>query len=282
MNPASAQTIPQTQTTPPTPRQWFAESMKRERTLTIYGLILAALIIPALIAMGLDDRTLRGVNVWIKPVKFLAATSILALTTAWFIGLLTKDGRKRWPIRASVWIIVIIGIAEIAFITLQAARGQASHYNYSSIMYAAIYSLMGLGAFTLTATQAVLAMAISRHGRSDIDPVWRTSVIWGLSLTLILGAGAGGLLGSVQPPSGSGIPFFGWHLGGGDLRPAHFVGMHAAQIIPLAGFLLAGTAAAGRARMKLAGFTTAYSLVWLAAMIIGISGATFTAPRIPI
>ncbi len=232
--------------------------------------------------MGLDERTLRGVNVWIKPVKFLAATSLMALTTAWFIGLLTEDGRKRWSIRASVWVIVIIGIAEIAFIALQAARGEASHYNYSSVVYAAIYSLMGLGALALTATQAVLAVAIARHGRNDIDPVWKTAVIWGLFLTFLLGASAGGLLGSAQPPSGTGIPFLGWHLGGGDLRPAHFVGMHAAQIIPLAGFLLAGHTAEKPARMKLVGVTTAYSLVWLAAMITGINGASFAPPRLPI
>jgi len=286
--PSSKQTTSSPKTTQPVgtplpkPGQWFRESIKRERTLTIFGLILAVLIIPALIAMGLDDRTLRGVNVWIKPVKFLAATSLMSLTTAWFIGLLTQDGRKRWPIRASVWVLVIIGTAEIAFIALQAARGEASHYNYSSAVYAAIYSLMGLGALALTATQAVLAVAIARHGRNDVDPIWKTAVVWGLFLTFLLGAGAGGLLGSVQPPSGSGIPFFGWHLGGGDLRPAHFVGMHAAQIIPLAGFLLAGTAALRQARMKLVGFTTAYSLVWLAAMIMGIHGATFTPPKLPI
>ena len=37
-----------------------------------------------------------------------------------------------------------------------------------------------------------------------------------------------------------------------------------------------------RTRTKLVALTTAYSLVWLAAMIIGISGASFTLPKLPI
>ena len=38
------------------------------------------------------------------------------------------------------------------------------------------------------------------------------------------------LLGSMQPPPGPGLPLVGWQLGGADLRPAHFLGMHATQL----------------------------------------------------
>lgn len=46
-----------------------------------FALLFLALMVPAAVAMGLGDRLLRGVNVWVKPLKFMAALALLALTT---------------------------------------------------------------------------------------------------------------------------------------------------------------------------------------------------------
>lgn len=35
-----------------------------------------------------------------------------------------------------------------------------------------------------------------------------------------------------------GLPIVGWHIGGTDARPAHFLGVHAQQLVPLAGLAL--------------------------------------------
>ena len=257
------------------PADLWREALLRQRTLTLSALLIWAAMLPALIAWGLDERTVREVNVWVKPLKFMASIGLFWLSTAWFVGLLPAAQRRHASVRALVGVALGAGLFEIAYITAQAAMGQASHFNFSSPFHQLMYTLMGLGALAMTATQPVLAWRIARHGRADLAPVWREAVVIGLVLTFVLGAGAGGLLGSVQPPPGAGLPVVGWHLGGGDLRPAHFVGMHAQQFIPFVGALLA---AAGGGRRWLWGFVALYTALWAVTMGIGLHGAVFTPP----
>ena len=73
----------------------IAELLRREPTLARFGLLLWALLVPAAIALALDDRTLRDANVWWKPMKFLLSVGLFSLTTAWFVGLLPEARRAR-------------------------------------------------------------------------------------------------------------------------------------------------------------------------------------------
>jgi hypothetical protein len=127
---------------------------------------------------------------------------------------------------------------EVGYITLQGALGNGSHYNVTSPLLALMFGLMAIAAVALTATQGYLAWVVMKHGLTFGGKVFVQSVVAGLGLTFLLATVSGFMLGGLQPPAGKGIAIVGWHLSGGDVRPAHFLGVHANQIIPLAGLIL--------------------------------------------
>jgi hypothetical protein len=113
---------------------------------------------------------------------------------------------------------------------------KASHYNTGDVFHSLMFGLMAVAAVGLTASQAWLAWLIARYADRPYC-AWTLAIIVGLVLTFVLGTASGFMLGAVQPPAGTGLPFVGWHLGGADARPAHFLGVHAQQLVPMMGLL---------------------------------------------
>lgn len=244
------------------PRDLLNELLNRQRALTVYALLMLAAMVPTLVLAFVDDRTLREVGIWAKPLKFMASTALFSLTTAWFMGLLPSGGRASPAGHAVVWTLIGTSLFEVVYISLQAALGAPSHYHIADPIHAAMFVLMAVAAVLLTGTQAVLAWQIYRHSPQRPLPVATQAVLAGLVLTFVLSTVSGFMLGGHQPPAGSGLPIAGWHLGGGDMRPAHFLGVHAQQFIPLAGFLLQRRAGSF-AGLGLWLVTTAYIVGWL-------------------
>ncbi len=247
------------------PRRIAGELLDRQRSLTLFAATLLLLLLPAALAWAIDERLLRGANVWIKPMKFALSIALLALTTAWFIGHLPRERRGGRGVRAVVAIVIVVGGLELSYITLQAALGQASHYNVGDGLHATLYQLMGVGAITLAGTQPLLAWQIHRHGDRSIAPAYRLATMTGLALSFVLGAAAGIPLSAIAPGTGPTLPILGWSTVAGDLRPAHFLGIHAAQLIPAAGAAIAAWRVA-RPGAALVAFVAGYVGVWLALM----------------
>ena len=200
--------------------------------LLIYGgLMWLACGLTYLLSLN-DVRTLREVGVWIKPMKFMAATALFAWTTVWAAHLANAAVTHGQAYLGISILLVVTSFFEVAYITYQAAHGSASHYNTSDPWHAMMFGLMAIAAVGLTTTQGWLAWEIWKANDSGQLSVTAWGVITGLMLTFVLSTISGFLLGGNQPPPGSGLPVVGWHLYK-DIRPSHFLGVHAQQLIPM-------------------------------------------------
>jgi hypothetical protein len=57
--------------------EWTGLSMA-QKTLCLYGLLMAAVLLPTYALSWVDLRTLREVGIWAKPMKFMAGTALFA------------------------------------------------------------------------------------------------------------------------------------------------------------------------------------------------------------
>ena len=224
------------------PANWH--DLKNLQSAWFYSMVgNLALMVFCLVAQQFDERTLFDVSVWSKPFKFALSLAVYFGTLLWMWQFVPTSFRHS---KAGAWLVGIptfMGFFEMAYIAYQAALGEASHFNFTSNFHATMYSLMGFGATCMVVILGWLAIVIGRQN-SMRQPLI-LSIVLGLVLTLVLGGGFGGYMGSagghwVNAPAtdANSVAFFNWTRNGGDLRVAHFFGMHAMQLIPLFAMLL--------------------------------------------
>jgi hypothetical protein len=196
------------------------------------------LLILALIA-PFDERQVMGLNPWIKPMKFAISIAIYALTLGWLLYELPLRERAR---RVVNWAIASTLVIEIVLITMQAARGVTSHFNEATAFDTVVFAVMGMAIILNILVAAYVALKFWRTEAKIPAPY-----LWGIRLGLMIFVLAS-LEGFVMishsahsvgvPDGGAGLPVVNWSVKGGDLRVAHFFGMHALQALPLVGYLL--------------------------------------------
>jgi len=217
----------------------IAELRARDPLLFWTGALMAlALLVVTLLSIG-DQRLILGINPWLKPMKFLVSITMLLWTTAWFMPETEPDLVKRALVR---WTVAVAMLIEIALIIMQAARGTTSHFNASTAFDLAVFNLMGI-----TITVSTIAMMLFLWILRRDTPTNRAGYLWGVRLGValfVLASWQGFTMVANNahavpgPDGGPGLPFVNWSIEMGDLRSAHFFGMHAMQALPLLGFLL--------------------------------------------
>lgn len=234
----------------------------RDRLVGTAAVAFLALFVALAVIAPFDGRLITGINPWIKPMKFAISIAIFLATIAWYTSELQPRPRARAVISRTILGSMLI---EIVCIVGQAARGTTSHFNQSSAFDAAIFSLMGTAITVNTVPVAAMLWLLRR----DAPPA-RVGYLWGVRLGLALFV-LGSLLGFVivannghsvpGPDGGAGLPFVNWSVDRGDLRIAHFIGLHALQALPLLGAVLDRSVAAPAARTRV---VSAVAVVWLA------------------
>ncbi len=238
------------------------------------------LMLLCMVGQGLDDRLLHGVSVWTKPFKFSLSLWVY-FATLLLIAPLTPEGffnRRQGKVLAGL--PVVMAFAEMAYITYQGAMGEASHFNVSSTFHAVAYSLMGFGATCMVVVLVWLAVVLAReHG---LNQPLILSIVVGLVATCIFGGGFGGYLGAqsahwvgAAATDANGVAFFNWARDGGDLRVAHFFGMHAMQALPIFALLLPRTFSNNTACTLVLAFACAYCAFTTMTFVQAVQGLPF-------
>jgi hypothetical protein len=220
-------------------REFFKDLRQNQRVLMTTGLIMLILTAILTIASLFDSQQILGINRWIKPMKFTLSTWIYLWTVAAYLNFINGYEKSN---RVIGWGISALFVGEIILIIMQAARGTTSHFNNSTAFDGAVFSTMGL----LIAINTFLIIYLTfLYFRAEIN--LPRAIIWGMRLGLLIFLAAsfeGGYM-SAQighavgvKDGGAGLPLVNWSTTGGDLRAAHFIGMHAFQAIPLFAVML--------------------------------------------
>jgi hypothetical protein len=177
-----------------------------------------------------------GINAYIKPFKFALSTFLYSWTMAWFLGYLPTFNATVFN-----WIIIVTLGFEIFYIALQASKGETSHFNVSTPTKSFLFTMMALMATIATIATAYIAVLFFGTTVSALPNYYLWSIRLGLIIFVVFSF-EGFVMGSkmahtVGSEDGStGLALLNWSFTYGDLRIAHFIGMHALQVLPIVSY----------------------------------------------
>ncbi|MGZ3757589.1 MAG: hypothetical protein ACXVAY_18090 [Mucilaginibacter sp.] len=219
---------------------FISNLLLRNPPLFYFGLVCLLSAIAFLSATKLSSIKVNGINAWYKPFKFALSIGIYCWTMGWFIYYLNLTIFQLSLFNYTV--IVLLGF-ELFYIAFQAARGLLSHFNVSTPVYALLYRAMALAASAVTLYTAYIGVLFFKDSFDSLPDYYIWSIRFGIIIFVVFafeGAVMGGRMAHTigGPDGGDGLPLVNWSKKYGDGRIAHFVGMHAMQVLPFVSFFL--------------------------------------------
>ncbi len=206
---------------------------------------LAYLVGAALIATGLAQAGIwavaggsaSGPLSWRKPVSFGFSFSLTTLTLGWVASWLRLRRTTGWILMG---LLCASTTVEVAWVSLQHARGVPSHFNTATTLD---FSLFIVGGVAIAVTIAVIvAMTLAAFARSTAAPPMALAIRSGL-VALLAAQGIGvwivvhgmALVNAGADPLTQSMSTYGTE---GAMKLAHAVPMHAIQVFAVLAWLL--------------------------------------------
>jgi hypothetical protein len=219
------------------------------------GLVMLATLFATMIGLVVDNRVITGQPAWLKPAKFALSISIYSFTFLW---LLTFIKGRKGLVNLVAWVTAVGFVAEMAIIGVQVVRGTESHFNFRTDLDAILFAIMGMTIVAVWIMGLLLAVMLMVQRIEDRPFAWALRIgvvlaLVGMAVAFLMTSPTGAQLANLQrgaeqtligahsvgvADGGPGLPIVGWSTEGGDLRIAHFVGIHAMQVLPFVGWLV--------------------------------------------
>ena len=253
-----------------------------------------ALGVPILgLLMIFDSSVINGEPRWLKPFKFFISVGIYNCTLEYLFRLYNAPETVR-TFNACRWIIGLGMLFEVGLITLQAMRGEQSHFNVSTPFNSAVYGLMAVTIAVVVLATMVSAIVMWKY-RKLAHPVISEAMLLGLTLTIIGSLqrllmtqspseqlalidyeGSAPFEGSryvgAPPENRHTAPIVGWSRDVGDHRIAHFIGLHAIQFLLIAATICIRRGIS-RPRLTIRLASVAYFKLFVFALVIAHEGS---------
>ncbi len=222
-------------------RDWYERHRRNNTTTPLVWTFYIILMLMAvlLVLLPFDAVRVEGRPRLIKPLNF---TFSMATYIAVVVILIDYLRASLWWKKVISWGVSICLLIAITCITMQAARGTTSHFNKDTPFDSTVTLLMDI-VDPLNGVFAVVLLIFALKSRYEVSRPVQWGIVFGF-IGLLLGNGYGGVMVFLGQnvvgvePGGPGLPMVNWSTQGGDLRVAHFFGIHALQILPIVGWLV--------------------------------------------
>ncbi|HKD80480.1 MAG TPA: hypothetical protein VKH81_12360 [Candidatus Angelobacter sp.] len=252
-------------------REFLQELYVNDRVLALLSWALMA-VIPVFAAMAFLASGSAAINPWIKPIKFSISFSTFASTVSLFLlALRIPEWQLKWA-RRLIAGSVALEILSLAAQAWRSAYAAGSHTLLDGVLAQMTNSMVMIN--TAIVTWMLALFFLNRVHVRMVDRPMVAAIRYSVVIFLLGNAIGGYMLARGSHTVGAsdsapGLPFLNWSTIGGDLRIAHFIAIHAIQIVPLFAYVLAQMAPIPTVRQR------RFAVAVVALMVAVAVGGTF-------